>query len=54
MTHVVLLADNQMVEVGVEVDKSGKEVIGGTPAHWKAIIPKLDGTVIQNFVLLAS
>ena len=26
----------------------------GTPVHWKSIVPKLDGTVIQDFVILAT
>jgi hypothetical protein len=28
--------------------------VNGVPVHWKSIIPKLDGTVITDFVLLAS
>lgn len=35
-------------------DGEAPTTVDGTPVHWKSIIPKLDGTVIQNFILLAS
>jgi hypothetical protein len=44
MLHVLLYIDGQTPPTTQD----------GTPVHWKSIIPKLDGTVINDFVLLAS
>lgn len=42
--HVLLYVDGEDIPTTVD----------GIPVHWKKVIPKLDGTVIQNFVLLAT
>jgi hypothetical protein len=42
--HVLLYIDG----------KAPSTTADGTPVHWKSVIPKLDGTVIQDFVLLAT
>jgi hypothetical protein len=41
--HVLLYIDGQTTPV----------IQDGTPVHWKSVVPKLDGTVITNFVVLA-
>lgn len=41
--HVLLYIDGQTTPTTQD----------GTPVHWKSVIPKLDGTVITDFVVLA-
>jgi hypothetical protein len=44
MKHVLLYIDGEAPPTTAD----------GTPVHWKSIIPKLDGTVIIDFVVLAT
>ena len=44
MKHVLLYIDGETPATTAD----------GTPVHWKSIVPKLDGTVITDFIVLAT